>query len=217
MHNSETINLNVLASARKGEVGRIFFSSSACIYPERNQLDPAAAATADASAYPAAPDSEYGRERLFSKRLYSRLRAELRHDRTDWSVTQHCRPEGTWRGRREKAPASIGGKVAEAEDPGAVEIWGDELQTRSFLYVSECIDGVRPLMESAVDEPVNIGSEEMINLNDFARMAINMSGKELAINNVTGPTDVRGCDSYHTLIRERLGWAPCCPLREGIE
>jgi GDP-D-mannose 3', 5'-epimerase len=217
MHNSATINLNVVDSARRHGVGRIFYSSSACIYPERNQLDPAAPVTAEASAYPAAPDSEYGWEKLFSERLYF---AYARNYGLTVRVARFHNifgEEGTWRGGREKAPAAICRKVAEANDGGEIEIWGDGLQTRSFLYVSECLDGVRILMESDFEGPVNIGSEEMISINGLAQMSIEVSGKALNIKNVPGPVGVRGRNSDNALVRAELDWAPSMPLRSGLE
>jgi GDP-D-mannose 3', 5'-epimerase len=216
MHNSATINLNVVDTARRVRVERVFYSSSACIYPERNQLDPGAPVTAEASAYPAAPDSEYGWEKLFSERLY------LAYAR-NYSVTVRLArfhnifgPEGTWMGGREKAPAALCRKVAEADPGGTIEVWGDGQQTRSFLYIDECLDGVRLLMESDFEGPVNIGSEEMITINGLAELVSDVSGKRVRIRNVPGPIGVRGRNSDNTLIRERLGWAPSRPLRDGL-
>jgi GDP-D-mannose 3',5'-epimerase len=217
MHNSALINLNVLERAREVGVGRIFYSSSACIYPERNQLDPSRPVTAESSAYPAAPDSEYGWEKLFSERLY------LSYARNYGMQIRIARfhnifgEEGTWTGGREKAPAAICRKVAEAPFGGSVEIWGDGQQTRSFLHVEECLEGVRRQMDSEVVGPLNIGSEEMISINDFARLVTEIAGKELTLNNVDGPTGVRGRNSDNTLIRQELGWAPSQPLRIGVE
>ena len=217
MHNSATINLNVVDLATKAGVGRIFYSSSACIYPERNQLDPSRPVTAEDSAYPAAPDSEYGWEKLFSERLY------LAYARNHGTVVRIARfhnifgEEGTWRGGKEKAPAALCRKVAEAEDGTHIEVWGDGLQTRSFLYIDECLDGVRRLMESSSEGPLNIGSEEMISINDLARMVIGISGKELEVQNISGPIGVRGRNSDNALIRSTLGWAPSQPLRAGME
>lgn len=217
MHNSATINLNVVDTATKVGVGRVFYSSSACIYPERNQLDPTTPVTAEESAYPAAPDSEYGWEKLFSERLYHAYARN--HGLTVRIARFHniFGERGTWRGGREKAPAALCRKVAEATDGGAIDVWGDGLQTRSFLYIDECLEGVRRLMESDFEGPVNIGSEEMIAINDLARLVIDTSGKDVAIKNVPGPTGVRGRNSDNTLIRERLGWAPSQPLRAGLE
>ncbi|MBA3891202.1 MAG: NAD-dependent epimerase/dehydratase family protein [Gemmatimonadaceae bacterium] len=217
MHNSATINLNVADASRTVRIGRLFYSSSACIYPERNQLDPSTPVTAEASAYPAAPDSEYGWEKLFSERMYAA------YSRNYGLTVRMARfhnifgEEGTWTGGREKAPAAMCRKVAEASDGGSIEVWGDGLQTRSFLYIEECLEGVRRLMESDVTEPLNIGSEEMITINGLAEMVAELSGKSITIRNIPGPTGVRGRNSDNTLIRERLGWAPSESLKDGIE
>lgn len=217
MHNSALCNLNTLEASRLAEVKKIFYSSSACIYPEYNQLDPDNPKCSEESAYPAAPDSEYGWEKLFSERLY------LSYGRNYGMEVRVARfhnifgPQGTWRGGREKAPAAVCRKVAEAEDGGAIEIWGDGLQTRSFLYIDECLDGVLRLMESNETGPFNIGSEEMISLNDFAKLVIGISGKNLSINNVKGPQGVRGRNSDNTLIKKSLQWAPSLPLKVGVE
>ncbi|WP_028666260.1 NAD-dependent epimerase/dehydratase family protein [Runella zeae] len=217
MHNSALCNLNTLEASRLAGVKKIFYSSSACIYPEYNQLDPDNPKCSEESAYPAAPDSEYGWEKLFSERLY------LSYGRNYGMEVRVARfhnifgPQGTWRGGREKAPAAVCRKVAEAEDGGAIEIWGDGLQTRSFLYIDECLDGVLRLMESNETGPFNIGSEEMISLNDFAKLVIGISGKNLSINNVKGPQGVRGRNSDNTLIKKSLQWAPSLPLKVGVE
>ncbi|MFN3378722.1 MAG: NAD-dependent epimerase/dehydratase family protein [Runella zeae] len=217
MHNSALCNLNTLEASRLAGVKKIFYSSSACIYPEYNQLDPDNPKCSEESAYPAAPDSEYGWEKLFSERLY------LSYGRNYGMEVRVARfhnifgPQGTWRGGREKAPAAVCRKVAEAEDGGAIEIWGDGLQTRSFLYIDECLDGVLRLMESNETGPFNIGSEEMISLNDFAKLVIGISGKNLSINNVKGPQGVRGRNSDNNLIKKSLQWAPSLPLKVGVE
>lgn len=217
LHNSATINLNVLESGRKSGVRRFFYSSSACIYPERNQMDPTNPICSEASAYPAAPDSEYGWEKLFSERLY------LAYARNFGIQVRIARfhnifgPEGTWKGGREKAPAAICRKVAEACSDGKIEIWGDGEQTRSFLYIDDCIEGVRRLMESEFYGPVNIGSEEMTTINHLAEMIMQFAGKPLRIRHIRGPLGVRGRNSDNRLIAEKLGWAPSFPLRAGIE
>ena len=217
MHNSALINLNVLDACHHRNIKRIFYSSSACMYPEHNQLDPDNPNCAEASAYPANPDSEYGWEKLFSERLF------LAYNR---NYGMECRvarfhnifgPEGTWDGGKEKAPAAMCRKVAMAEDGGEIEVWGDGLQTRSFLYIDECLDGVTKLTRSDFEGPVNIGSEEMISINDLARMVIKISKKNISIRNVPGPEGVRGRNSDNTLIREKLGWAPHEPLSVGME
>ena len=217
MHNSATINLNVLESGRLAGVRKLFYSSSACIYPEYNQLDAANPKCSEDSAYPAAPDSEYGWEKLFSERLYF---SYMRNYGIEVRVARFHNifgPEGTWRDGREKAPAAICRKVAEALDGGEIEIWGDGEQTRSFLYIDECLEGVRRLMESPFTGPVNIGSEEMVTINQLAAMAMDIAGKRLTVKHVPGPLGVRGRNSDNRLIREKLGWAPSRPLREGLE
>lgn len=216
MHNSATINLNVVEQCRRRNVKRVFYSSSACIYPEHNQLDPDHPTTTEHSAYPAHPDSEYGWEKLFSERLY------LAYARNHGMQVRIARfhnifgPEGTWRGGREKAPAALCRKVAEAADGGQIEIWGDGRQTRSFLYIDECLEGVLRLMRSEFQGPVNIGSDEMVTINQLAEMAIGLSGKRLRIHNVPGPTGVRGRNSDNHLIAEKLGWRPSRPLGDGL-
>jgi GDP-D-mannose 3',5'-epimerase len=216
MHNSATINLNMLDVLRRSGAGRVFYASSACIYPERNQLDPDNPNCAEDSAYPAAPDSEYGWEKLFSERLYL---AHARNHGLSVCIARYHNvfgPQGTWRGGREKAPAALCRKVAEAADGGTIEIWGDGRQTRSFLFIDECLEGTLRLMRSEATGPVNIGSEEMIAINDLARMVAGFSGKQLEIRNIPGPTGVRGRNSDNRLIRETLGWAPSRPLAEGM-
>jgi len=217
MHNSATINLNMLEHGRRTGVQRFFYSSSACIYPEYNQLDPDNPNCAEDSAYPAAPDSEYGWEKLFSERLYF---AYSRNFGVDVRVARFHNifgPEGTWAGGREKAPAAVCRKVAEEPDGGEIELWGDGKQTRSFLIVDECIEGVRRLMDSDFPGPVNIGSEEMVTINRLAEMVIAISGKKLTVRHTPGPLGVRGRNSDNRLIREKLGWAPHTSLRAGVE
>jgi nucleoside-diphosphate-sugar epimerase len=217
MHNSATINLNTLEFGVNAGVKRFFYSSSACIYPEYNQRDPQNPKCSEESAYPAAPDSEYGWEKLFSERLY------FSYQRNRGIQVRVARfhnifgPKGTWSGGREKAPAALCRKVAETPDGGEIEIWGDGLQTRSFLYVDECTEAVRRLMDSDFAGPVNIGSEEMVTINQLAEMAMSIAGKRLSIRHISGPLGVRGRNSDNRLIRERLGWQPTRPLREGME
>ncbi len=216
MHNSALINLNIVHLCQKNQVERVFYSSSACIYPEYNQLDPDNPECSEASAYPAAPDSEYGWEKLFSERLY------LSYARNYGLKVRIARfhnifgPCGTWKGGKEKAPAAICRKVVEAEENGVIEIWGDGLQTRSFLYIEECLEGVRRLMESDFEGPVNIGSDEMVTINQLAEMTIALSGKNITIRNIPGPTGVRGRNSDNKLIQEKLGWKPDWPLQKGM-
>jgi nucleoside-diphosphate-sugar epimerase len=217
MYNSATINLNVAEASRLAGVKKIFYSSSACMYPEYNQLDPDNPKCSEESAYPAAPDSEYGWEKLFSERLY------LAYNRNHGIEVRIARfhnifgEEGTWMGGKEKAPAAMCRKVASADEGGTMEIWGDGKQTRSFLHVQDCCDAVRQLMDSDFSGPVNIGSEEMITINDLAKLVMEIGNKPLNIKNIPGPTGVRGRNSDNALIREKLGWEPKLNLRQGLE
>ena len=216
MHNSATINLNVLDAGWRCGVTKFFYSSSACIYPEYNQRDPQTPNCSEDSAYPAAPDSEYGWEKLFSERLYL---SYMRNYNVEVHIARFHNifgPDGTWTGGREKAPAAICRKVAEATPADDLEIWGDGEQTRSFLYVDECIEGVRRLMESNESGPFNIGSEEMVTINQLATLVMDIAGKALPIRNIPGPLGVRGRNSENRLISEKLGWCPKRPLREGL-
>jgi nucleoside-diphosphate-sugar epimerase len=217
MHNSATINLNTLEYGVRAGVRLFFYSSSACIYPEYNQRDPENPKCSEDSAYPAAPDSEYGWEKLFSERLYM---AYMRNHGVQVRVARFHNifgPEGAWCGGREKAPAAMCRKVAEAPEGGEIEIWGDGLQTRSFLYVDECVEGVRRLVESDFTGPVNIGSEEMVTINELAATVMDIAGRKLSIRHIPGPLGVRGRNSDNRLMRESLGWAPSGRLREGLE
>jgi GDP-D-mannose 3', 5'-epimerase len=216
MHNSATINLNMVHLSHKFGVKKIFYSSSACMYPEYNQLDPDNPKCSEGSAYPAAPDSEYGWEKLFSERLY------LAYQRNYGLQVRVARfhnifgPQGTWNGGKEKAPAAICRKVAQAAENGEIEIWGDGKQTRSFLYIDECVEGVRRLMDSDFSGPVNIGSDEMVTINGLAEMAMKIAGKPLSIKHIDGPQGVRGRNSDNAMIKEKLGWAPSTPLEKGM-
>lgn len=216
MHNSATINLNMAEASKNHQVKKLFYSSSACMYPEYNQLDPDNPKCSEESAYPAAPDSEYGWEKLFSERLYL---AYMRNYKLEVRIARFHNiygPLGTWNGGREKAPAAICRKVAEATDGGEVEIWGDGKQTRSFLYIDECVDAIRRLMKSDFTGPVNVGSEEMIAINDLVKMVAKVANKQIHIKNIPGPTGVRGRNSDNKLIKEKLGWAPTESLIDGI-
>lgn len=217
MHNSATINLNIAEAAHRAGAKKIFYSSSACMYPEYNQLDPDNPKCSEESAYPAAPDSEYGWEKLFSERLYLAYQRNYSIDVKIARFHNIFGEEGTWTGGREKAPAAICRKVAEAEKDGSIEIWGDGKQTRSFLHVEDCLDAVRLLMDSDFSGPVNIGSEEMISINGLAKLVMDIAGKKLSINNISGPTGVRGRNSDNTLIKEKLNWEPKYNLRKGLE
>lgn len=216
MHNSASINLNVLEACRKRNNKNIFYSSSACMYPEHNQLDPDNPDCSEDSAYPANPDSEYGWEKLFSERLYL---AYNRNHGMNCKVARYHNifgPEGTWQGGKEKAPAAICRKVLLAEDGGSIEIWGDGCQTRSFLYIDECIEGSIRLMRSDFEGPVNIGSDEMVTINHLVDLARESSGKDFGVNHIDGPTGVRGRNSDNKLIFEKLDWAPSQSLKIGL-
>jgi GDP-D-mannose 3',5'-epimerase len=217
MHNSATINLNILDTMTKRNCKRVFYSSSACIYPDYNQKDPQAPITKESSAYPANPDSEYGWEKLFSERLYL---AYSRNFGINVRIARYHNifgPLGTWTGGREKSPAAICRKVAEANTNSTIEIWGDGEQTRSFLYIDECIQGTILLMRSNQTGPFNIGSEEMVTINQLANIAMEIAGKTLGILHVPGPLGVRGRKSDNELIRRSLGWEPSQSLRDGME
>jgi nucleoside-diphosphate-sugar epimerase len=223
MHNSVTINLNVLESQRKlndfksVNKTKIFYSGSACMYPEYNQLDPDNPDCREESAYPAAPDSEYGWEKLFSERLFF---AYHRNYGIPVRVARYHNifgPEGTWEGGREKAPAAICRKVAYLpEEGGTIEVWGDGLQTRSFLYIDECIEATRRMMDSEFIGPVNIGSEEMVTINQLVDTAAKVAGKNVKKNHINGPLGVRGRNSNNDLVREKLDWDYSLSLEEGI-
>lgn len=216
MHNSAQINLNVLEVARTERVGRIFYSSSACMYPEYNQMDPDNPRCAEDSAYPAAPDSEYGWEKLFSERLYM---AYARNHGLEVRIARYHNifgPEGSWNDGREKAPAALCRKIAMAADGGEIIVWGDGRQTRSFLYIDECVEGTVRLIRSGFPGPVNIGSDEMVSINQFAGMIMRIAGKQVSLKHVEGPTGVRGRNSDNRLIEDRLGWRPSLPLEEGL-
>jgi GDP-D-mannose 3', 5'-epimerase len=217
MRNSAMINMNVLEYGRRAGVKEFFYSSSACVYPEYNQADPDDPTCSEDTVYPAQPDSEYGWEKLFSERLYLAYMSNYGICVRIARFHNIFGPEGTWSGGREKAPAAICRKVAEAEDGDEIEIWGDGKQTRSFLYIDECIEAVRRLRKSEFLGPVNIGSEEMLTINELAQMVIKIAGKELRIRNVPGPQGVRGRNSDNRLLFNELGWAPSRPLYEGVE
>ena len=216
MHNSAIINLNIVDLCKKHKVGKVFYSSSACMYPEHNQMDPDNPKCSEDSAYPANPDSEYGWEKLFSERLY------LSYARNYGLNVRVARfhnifgPEGTWDGGKEKAPAALCRKVAQSDEGGVIEVWGDGLQTRSFLYIDECVEAVRRLVDSDFEGPVNIGSEEMISINNLAKLIIDISGKNITLKNIDGPTGVRGRNSDNALYKEKIGWEPTALLKEGI-
>jgi nucleoside-diphosphate-sugar epimerase len=217
MHNSALINLNMLDACRRQNVRRIFYSSSACIYPEYNQTDPDNPKLSEDSAYPAQPDSEYGWEKLFSERLYL---AYARNHSMEVRVARYHNiygPLSSWNDGREKSPAALCRKVATAGNGEELEVWGDGEQTRSFLHIDDCLEATVRLMRSDWTGPVNIGSEEMVSINAFARMIMDIAGKRLRLKHIPGPTGVRGRRSDNRLIYERLGWRPKVSLRTGIE
>ncbi len=228
MHNSALVNMNIAHYSWKNGVKKVFYSSSACMYPEHNQLDPDNPNCEESSAYPANPDSEYGWEKLFSERMFLSF---MRNKGLEVRIARYHNifgPQGTWAGGREKAPAAICRKVAEASEKGTVEVWGPGTQTRSFLFVDECIEATYRLMNSEFTGPVNIGSEEMISIRDLAMMAIEISGKDLSIYNIQGeefeekyghkcPVGVNGRNSDNNLYREKIGWEVSEPLRSGME
>jgi nucleoside-diphosphate-sugar epimerase len=227
MHNSSLINLNVVDASVKYGVKKIFYSSSACMYPEHNQLDSNNPNCEENSAYPANPDSEYGWEKLFSERLYMAFSRNYGLNIRIARFHNIFGSEGTWKGGKEKSPSAICRKVAEANDGGEIEIWGDGSQTRSFLYVDECVEAVLRLMNSKYDKPLNIGSEEMVTMNQLAEMVIKLSGKNLTIKNIYGdeffnkygykcPLGVKGRNSDNKLYRENIGWEVSQPLEIGI-
>jgi len=217
MHNSAMINLNIMDVCHKKGINRIFYSSSACIYPEYNQMDPDNPKCSEDSAYPAQPDSEYGWEKLFSERMYLAFHRNYGMEVRIARFHNIFGPQGTWQGGREKAPAALCRKIAQAADGGSIEMWGDGKQTRSFLYIDECLEGVRRLMASEFKGPVNIGSKEMVSINQLAEMIMGIAGKKLTIKHIQGPLGVRGRNSDNRLIKQKLGWAPSIPLEAGLE
>jgi nucleoside-diphosphate-sugar epimerase len=215
MHNSAMINLNVLDSMVKKGVKKVFYTSSACIYPEYNQLDPDNPLCSEESAYPAEPDSEYGWEKLFSERLY--LAYAKNYDLNVRIARLHniFGPMGSWNDGREKAPAALCRKVAKSE--GDIDVWGPGTQTRSFLYIDECIEGIHHLMKSNISQPINLGSERMISINDLVKLIAKIADKEIKINNIDGPMGVMGRNSHNKLIKELLDWEPADTLEYGLE
>lgn len=217
MHNSALINLNVLEACLRRNTKRIFYSSSACMYPEHNQLDPNNPNCEESSAYPANPDSEYGWEKLFSERLY--LAFNKNHGLNVRVARYHniFGPEGTWQGGKEKAPAAICRKISEVEDGDEIEIWGTGEQTRSFLYIDECIEGTIKLMRSEFLGPVNIGSDEMVSINTLVDYVSEISGKKVIKKHIEGPVGVPGRNSDNKLINKKLNWSPKMPLKDGLQ
>ena len=227
MYNSATINLNVARECVKKKVGKVFYSSSACMYPEHNQLDPDNPNCEESSAYPANPDSEYGWEKLFSERLYLAFNRNYGLNVRVARFHNIFGPQGTWTGGREKSPAAMCRKAAETPEGGEIEVWGNGLQTRSFLYVDQCVEAVLRLMDSDFTGPVNVGSEEMVTINQLASMAIEISGKDIKIKNIEGeefvqkygfkcPLGVKGRNSDNKLYEEKIGWSVSKPLINGL-
>lgn len=228
MHNSALINLNVAKECVEKKVKMVFYSSSACMYPEHNQLDPNNPNCEESSAYPANPDSEYGWEKLFSERMFLAFSRNYGLNVRVARFHNIFGPQGTWTGGKEKAPAAMLRKAAETLEGGKIEVWGNGLQTRSFLHVNECVEAVLRLMKSEFVGPVNIGSEEMVSINELAQMAINISGKNISIENIAGekfinkygfpcPLGVKGRNSHNKLYREKIGWEVNEPLLKGMK
>jgi GDP-D-mannose 3',5'-epimerase len=227
MHNSAVINLNVAKECVNKKVKKVFYSSSACMYPEHNQLDPENPNCEESSAYPANPDSEYGWEKLFSERMFLAFHRNYELNVRIARFHNIFGPQGTWTGGKEKAPAAMMRKAAETPNGGSIEVWGNGLQTRSFLHVDECVEAVIRLMKSDFKDPVNIGSEEMVSINELAQIAIEASGKSISIYNIEGeefvskygfncPLGVLGRNSHNALYREKVGWEVSRTLREGM-
>lgn len=217
MHNSATINLNILETCKNRYIKNIFYSSSACIYPQENQIDPSNPLCSEESAYPANPDSEYGWEKLFSERLYL---AYLKNFNLNCKIARYHNifgPQGTWDGGREKAPAALCRKIAKANNNEFIDIWGDGEQTRSFLFIEECIEGTIRLQRGSFSGPVNIGSDYMLTINQLATLIMDIAGKKLILNHIEGPLGVRGRNSDNKLIHLKLKWKPSLPLIKGLE
>jgi len=216
MSNSAMINLNIIQACTQTKVGKVFFSSSACMYPAHNQEDANKPDCAEDTAYPANPDSEYGWEKLFSERLYLAFQKNFGIKVYIGRFHNIFGEEGTWDGGREKAPAAVCRKIAQATNGGEIEIWGDGKQTRTFLYIDECIEAVRRLVSSDFSGPVNIGSEELVSINQLAELVMKISGKKVKLKHIKGPLGVRGRKSDNRLIKKELGWAPSQSLEVGI-
>lgn len=214
MHNSALINLNIVEAMVKNHIKNVFYTSSACIYPGHNQLDPNNPLLSEGSAYPADPDSEYGWEKLFSERLY--LSYAKNYDLRVRIARLHniFGPLGSWNNGKEKVPAALCRKVAESTRE--VEIWGPGNQTRSFLYIKDCIEGIHSIQQSDYKYPLNLGSERMISINNLCYLIASIAGKQITIQNIDGPTGVMGRTSHNQLIRETIGWSPKDNLEQGL-
>jgi nucleoside-diphosphate-sugar epimerase len=216
MHNSATINLNVLDVMRKKGIKKVFYSSSACMYPSHNQEDPLNPLLSEESAYPANPDSEYGWEKLFSERLYMTYAK-------NYGITSRIArfhnifgPRGSWNNGKEKAPAALCRKVAMCEDGGTIDVWGPGNQTRSFLFIDECVEGMQRIMASDYDKPLNLGSTRMISINQLVLLIAKLNGKNVSIRNIDGPRGVMGRNSDNKLISETIDWTPDEDLEAGL-
>lgn len=216
MHNSAIINLNVLDEMRVKNIKKVFYSSSACMYPSHNQLDPDNPLLTEESAYPANPDSEYGWEKLFSERLYMSYARNYGIDARIARFHNIFGPKGSWNNGKEKAPAALCRKVAMCENGGSIDVWGPGIQTRSFLFIEECIEGIKRLMDSDCTIPVNLGSTRMISINNLVFLIAKLAGKTVTINNVDGPMGVMGRNSDNTLIKEKINWQPQDNLEYGL-
>ncbi|MEN9304303.1 MAG: hypothetical protein RL264_2732 [Bacteroidota bacterium] len=215
MHNSVQINVNVAKLAAQRKVKALFYASSACIYPEYNQTDPSNPKCEENSAYPAAPDSEYGWEKLFSERLYLSYKRNYNLNVKIARFHNIFGEKGVWNNGKEKAPAALCRKVACAKNGDSIDIWGDGNQTRSFLYIEDCLDAVILLTRSEFSGPYNIGSEEMISINDYAMLIAEIASKNISLNHILGPQGVRGRCSNNTQISKDLNWKPKYDLKEG--
>jgi len=217
MHNSATINLNICHEMVKKGVKRVFYTSSACMYPEHNQLDPNNPHCEESSAYPANPDSEYGWEKLFSERLFMAFAKNYGIRVRIARLHNVFGPYGSWNNGKEKAPAALCRKVAKTKDGGTLDVWGPGTQTRSFLFINECIEGIHKIVAGDYDQPLNLGSERMISINELVVLIAQLAGKEVKINNIPGPLGVMGRNSHNDLIRKEIGWAPADNLEYGIQ
>lgn len=216
MHNSAIINLNVLHEMSKKGVGRVFYSSSACIYPAYNQEEPDNPLLSEESAYPAAPDSEYGWEKLFSERVFMAFSKNYGIRSRIARFHNIFGPLGAWNNGKEKSPAALCRKIAMCNDNGIIDVWGPGTQTRSFLFIDECIEGIHKIMASECDQPLNLGSERMISINNLAWLIAKLAGKNISIKNVPGPTGVMGRTSHNSMIKESIGWSPSEDLEYGL-
>ena len=216
MHNSVMINLNILNEMQKKGVKNVFYSSSACMYPDHNQTDPNNPLLSEDSAYPANPDSEYGWEKLFSERLYMSYARNYNLRVRIARFLIMFGPLGSWNNGKEKSPAAMCSKVAMCKDGDTIDVWGPGTQTRSFLFIDECIEGIQRIMKSDYDKPINLGSTRMISINNLVLLIAKMNGKNVNIRNIDGPIGVMGRTSDNQLIKEVIGWVPEENLESGL-